>query len=417
MPEASPAPARARSQFSLAMRRFAAMGSARFGLAILALFLVGAIYAPFLGGEVAIVWIDAEGWSFPVLGDLFNRRSYPSPHDLLFNLLILLLPPLVVGWWAARRFLAWSGVRCTVVALLVVAVAWVGCRIPLLPQEGPWQAIWDDRPTAGERYQVYRGLDEQARGEVSALFPLIPHGYASSFYSLEDPFETNPDTDHSFLMGTDDRGYDVLVRMLFGARISLTIGLVAVGLSMAIGIVIGAVSAYFGGKVDLVLQRIVEVVMTLPGFIILLLVVAMVGRDIYTIMVVLGLLGWPGTARLVRGEFLRELGRDYVMAGAALGLPRWRIMFLHILPDTLTPLFVSANFAFAVMILVESSLVFIGLGDPNAPSWGALLDVGRRNIGYPWLIWIPGLTIFLLVSALNLIGNAMREALDPKGTT
>jgi len=275
------------------------------------------------------------------------------------------------------------------------------------------EAIWDERPPTAYHYQAVMAEDGEISG--SGIFPLVPHRHTQNFYSLEQPLTVNPDTGYRFFLGTDDRGYDVVARMLFGARISLTIGLVAVGISMVIGVIIGGLSGYFGGMVDIVLQRITELMMTFPTFILLLLVVAIIGRDIYTIMIFLGLTGWAGTARLVRGEFLREMGRDYVTACETLGLPRWRVMFRHILPNTMTPLLISATFAFAGMVLVESSLAFLGLGDPNAPSWGALLDVGRRNIGYGWLIWVPGLTIFFLVSSLNLIGNAFREALDPKG--
>lgn len=404
------------SPLALAMRRFWRMRSARWGLAVLAGFLMVAVYAPFLAGDVAIVWWGEGGLSLPIFADLFNARSYPKPYHLLFNLLVVLLPVFAGCWWfLARR--GWGAGRRLTVFLAVLAGSWILCQIPFVPTEQRWQAPWDERASSEHTYQRYReSVAAEDGAQPWAVFALIPHRYDANYYSLQEPFAVNPDTGRAFLLGTDDKGYDVLARMAFGARISLTIGLVAVGLSMVIGVIIGAMSGYFGGWVDIVLQRVVELMMTFPAFILLLLVIATLGRDIFVIMIVLGLTGWAGTARLVRGEFLREMGREYVLCGEALGLGRARIMFRHILPNTLTPLLISATFAFAGMVLVESSLAFIGLGDPNAPSWGALLDVGRRNIGYVWLIWVPGLVIFLLVSSLNLVGNALREALDPKGT-
>jgi peptide/nickel transport system permease protein len=202
--------------------------------------------------------------------------------------------------------------------------------------------------------------------------------------------------------------------MLFGGRISLTIGFVATGIAMAIGILIGAVSGYFGGWVDLLLQRVVEIMMCFPTFILILIVVSALGRDIFIIILVQGLTGWAGDARLVRGEVLVQSSRDYVLAGRALGLGRMRIMFRHILPNCMTPLLIGAVFGIAGAVLGESGLSFIGLGDPNAPSWGQLLNQGRENIHMSWLIWTPGLAVFALVSALYLVGNGLRGAFDPK---
>jgi peptide/nickel transport system permease protein len=184
--------------------------------------------------------------------------------------------------------------------------------------------------------------------------------------------------------------------------------------SFLIGLLIGAASGYFGGWVDLVPQRITEIMMCFPTFILILTVVAMLDRDIFKIMLVIGLTGWAGTARLVRGEFMVHAVRDYVTAVEALGLPRWRIMFRHILPNAVAPLLISLTFGIAGSVGAESALSFVGLGDPSAPSWGVLLEQGRENIRYPWLIYTPGLAIFAIVMTLNLLGNNLREAIDPK---
>jgi peptide/nickel transport system permease protein len=152
--------------------------------------------------------------------------------------------------------------------------------------------------------------------------------------------------------------------------------------------------------------------MCFPTFILILIVVAMMGRDLFLIMAVIGLTSWAGTARLVRGEFMAQSVRDYVLAAEAMGLPRWRIMLRHILPNTFAPLLISLTFGIAGSIGSESGLAFVGLGDPTTPSWGILLEQGRQNIRYPWLIYTPGLAIFIIIMTLNLLGNRLREAVD-----
>lgn len=403
---------------AMAMARFMRMGSARMGLALLLVFFLTATYAPLFASEVAIIWWDDQGLRFPLLADLLNRNSYEKPHHLLFNVLGLLLPAYVIGWWVLGR---WRKTPVTTRIMLLVAVqvlamflAW----LPLAPSGGEFserRALWDERRTTSHTWRNHRALvAEDPEVQIFALYPLVRHNYTSNFYSYQSPGTINPDTDRRFWWGTDDRGQDVFARMIFGSRISLTIGVVAVGISMFIGIILGATSGYFGGWVDLFIQRLVEIMMAFPTFILVLVVVAMWGRDIYLMMIVFGLTGWAGTTRLVRGEFLAQSGREYVLAAEALGLRTSRIMFRHVLPNTLTPLMISAAFGMAGMVLAESGLAFIGMGDDSVPSWGSLLDVGRQQVAYAWLIWIPGLAIFGLVSSLNLLGNAMREALDPR---
>jgi peptide/nickel transport system permease protein len=385
-------------------------GGARFGVATLAVMVLIAIYAPFIAGEVALVWRDADGISFPVLNDLFNQNSYRKPHELLFNVAAILLPFLILGWLLLRK-------RCDrypLYAIMITLVTWIVLMVPIIPQkDGSFAAGWKGRglPTATvERHRADQG------GEISAMFPPIPLRFDRPYAGqvLKKPLTVNPETGTRFWLGSDASGKDVLSYLIFGARISLTIGLFATVISMFIGIIVGGISGYFGGKVDMLLQRVVEIMMCFPTFILVLVIVAMTRRDIFIIMLVLGLTGWAGIARMVRGEFLAQSVRDYVVAGEALGLPRWRIMFRHILPNVLTPLLISATFGVAGSILAESGLAFIGLGDPTAPSWGMLLDQGRSFIRYAWIIYAPGTAVFLLVTALNLIGNGLSEALDPR---
>ncbi|MBA3847399.1 MAG: ABC transporter permease [Planctomycetes bacterium] len=391
--------------------RLLRMTEVRVGLAIMLTFAIVAIYAPFIVGEVAIAWRGDDGWSLPILADLFNKRSYSKPHDLLFNIIALALPALIVLWLALRR---WSAMRRLLLCFGLILAAWAGCWIPLIPTGNGMQAVWTERPFAAET-----SVDHRERGSAApaAIFPIVPHRFDSTYIGvvLKSPSAINPATGAHFWLGTDTNGKDVLAQMVFGARISLTVGIFATTLSMLIGILIGAASGYFGGWVDIVLQRIVEVMLCFPTFILILVVVAMLERNIFIIMTVIGLTGWAGTARLVRGEFLAQSVRDYVLAAEALGLPRWRIMFRHILPNALTPLIISATFGIAGAVASESGLAFVGLGDVNSASWGILMDEGRKNIAYGWLIWAPGIAVFAMITALNLIGNGLREALDPKG--
>jgi peptide/nickel transport system permease protein len=281
------------------------------------------------------------------------------------------------------------------------------CCLPLIPSEHGWRSLWRDRPLTQQ-------VVTQASAANFALFPPIPFRADSTVSGqvLKSPGSVDAASGRRFWLGTDSAGKDVAAQMVLGARISLTVGLVAMGLSLFIGTLIGACSGFFGGWVDLILQRVVEIMMCFPTFILILVVVAMTSRDIFIIMTVIGLTSWADTARLVRGEFLAQSVRDYVLAGRALGLGRLRLMFHHILPNALTPLLITATFGIAGAIGAESGLSFIGLGDPTVATWGGLLEQGRQNIQYGWLIWAPGLAVFALVYALNLVGDGFRKALD-----
>jgi peptide/nickel transport system permease protein len=217
------------------------------------------------------------------------------------------------------------------------------------------------------------------------------------------------------LLGTDDSGRDVLVRMIYGTRISLTVGFVAVGIYLAIGIVAGAVAGYFGGPADILISRIIEVVLLFPSFFLILTLVALIGPSIYIIMVVIGITGWPTIARLIRGEVLKQRAMEYVAAAQALGASSGRIIFRHILPNALAPALVAAPFGIADAIVTEAGLSLLGFGvQPPAPSWGALLQQGNDNYAYWWLIVFPALAIFVTVTAFNLVGSGLRDAMDPR---
>jgi peptide/nickel transport system permease protein len=222
--------------------------------------------------------------------------------------------------------------------------------------------------------------------------------------------------------GTDELGRNVFARMLQGAFVSLSVGIVAVSISLVIGIVVGGLAGFYGERklgplsIDTLLMRFTDVVLCFPTFFLILTVVALLPPSIYNIMIVIGVTSWMGTARFVRAEFLSLRERDFVTAAKALGLPEWRIIFRHMVPNALTPVLVSATIDVARAILTESALSFLGLGvRPPFATWGNILADGRSYIfDAPWLFVIPGSAILLVVLAFNLVGEGLRDAMNPK---
>jgi peptide/nickel transport system permease protein len=220
----------------------------------------------------------------------------------------------------------------------------------------------------------------------------------------------------AYPLGTDDLGRDVLTRILYGARISLLVGFVAVGIATAIGIVLGALAGYYGRWVDALLMRFVDIMLCFPTFFLILAVIAFLDPSIWNIMIIIGLTGWMGVARLVRAEFLSLRERDFVLAARAIGAGDRRIIFRHILPNALSPVLVSATLGVAGAILTESALSFLGIGvQPPTPSWGNMLIAGKQTLGTAWWLSVfPGLAILITVLGYNLLGEGIRDALDPR---
>ena len=220
-----------------------------------------------------------------------------------------------------------------------------------------------------------------------------------------------------FLLGTDDLSRDVLSRIMYGARISLSIGFVAVGISVTIGTLLGAVSGYLGGWVDTVVMRFVDMVISFPRLVLLIAIVALFDtHSIFMIMAVLGLTQWPGTARIVRGEVLSLREREFIEAAQALGFSRRRIILRHVIPNVLAPVIVTATLGLGNVIVLEAGLSFLGLGlEPPTPSWGSMVSGGRGYMldGW-WISTFSGLAIVLTVVAFNLVGDGLRDALDPR---
>ncbi len=395
--------------FTLALRELKKDRLAMTGLwAILALSLL-AIFAPVLAQNQAFAFREASGWRFPWFESLFDRLVFENAVDIFFNLLLVSSPLLVGVYLVARRRLGsrFAGARPRVLRRLAAAVAIVYVAIAPThfgPVENP---LSYSRPVVN-----YRTLWEAARAQghaPAAVFPL--HRYS---YRETDPARSllGPSTEHP--LGTDTEGRDVLARMLYGTRISLTIGVVAVALYVVIGVVIGALAGYFGGAVDAALSRLIEVMICFPTFFLILTLAALIEqRSIFHVMIIIGITSWTGVARLVRAEFLKHKSLEYVQAARALGVPARRIIFGHVLPNASAPVLVSATFGVASAILVESSLAFLGVGDLTVASWGETLNAGRLE-GKLWLILAPGLAIFAVVTLFNLVGEGLRDALDPK---
>jgi peptide/nickel transport system permease protein len=235
-------------------------------------------------------------------------------------------------------------------------------------------------------------------------------------YEVFPAFEAPPSAEH--WLGTDQVGRDVLSRLIYGSRVSLLVGLGTVAVYVAIGAVLGTLAGYAGRWVDSLIMRITDVVMSFPYFMVILVFVSILGPSTLNVILVLGILGWPDIARLIRGSILSAKNTDYVRAAVALGLPHTRIAVFHIMPNIIAPVLVNATFGVSHAILMESALSFLGMGvQPPLASWGNMLtDAQSLSIlaTKPWLWLPPGILILVTVLAINFVGDGLRDALDPK---
>lgn len=414
------------SQWANVWRHFKRDKRAVVGLwLVIALFLV-AIAAPLIASERPLILVQDGEWSSPWLAAFFAPgETGEMALNKVFNWALLMLGVSLALAWPLRLLYRAAGKWPVVVIAVLVAAAVAA------PFVGTTRRIDSTR---------YRELAVELKetGRGWAVFPLIPYG------PIEQPVEARPYQPPSWaaslraqadgdkprgegeperrglgtnLMGTDNVGRDVFVRVLYGARVSLSVGFVAVAIYIAIGTMIGAIAAYYGGTVDFVISRIIEIVMCFPTFLLILTIVAFLEkRSIFNIMIVIGLTGWTGVARLVRGEVLREMRKEYVPAARALGVGDLRLILRHLLPNSIAPVLVAATFGVAGAILTETGLSFLGLGvQVPTPSWGELLNQARAGVAdYWWLTLFPGLLIFITVTIYNMVGEGVRDALDPR---
>ncbi|QDV30176.1 Glutathione transport system permease protein GsiD [Planctopirus ephydatiae] len=325
-------------------------------------------------------------------------------------------------WWLTTRLWTFAYRQPRWLQLLVLA------GVPTLAA-GIWVEINPSRlDQTNYKQGVLTAYDFSRTAPVIfdvVVWPLVPFGideYDTTnqtqppAFSLKEPQKLATPWDRPHWLGTNHNGVDLLTLLIWGARISLSVGLVAVLIYMSIGIVLGALAGYFRGWVDILISRLIEVVICFPTLFLVLTIVALLKPSLINIMIVIGLTGWTGVARLVRSEFLRLVNQEFVLAGKSIGFSSTRLIFRHILPNALAPVVVAATFGIAGAILLESSLSFLGLGvRVPTPSWGTILSEGRtRLLQAPWQMTYPGFAIFITVTCYNLIGEALRDAADPR---
>jgi len=357
------------------------------------------------------------------------------------------LPQIMVGRMGAgsAALLTWTGMLWILVARgeRVVAAARSGAwddRLALATVVvgllGAWLWSWRDVGRAGGEEEI--GVSQWdlavrafARNRTAVAGLIVIGGLygialVTPLVAPHDPNEQLGLLTHRYLglsaahpLGTDHFARDVLSRLLYGARISLAIGFVAVGISVTIGTLVGAVAGYLGGIADSVLMRFVDMVISFPRLVLLITIIALFEPSIFLITAVLGLTLWPGTARIVRAEVLSLREREFVQAAVALGYSKRRIILKHLIPNALAPVIVAATLGIGNTIVLEAGLSFLGLGvQPPTPSWGTMVDDGRANLlGAWWLSTFPGLAIVFTVLSFNLVGDGLRDALDPRMRT
>ena len=254
-------------------------------------------------------------------------------------------------------------------------------------------------------------LAARARGDVEQVAR-----QRSSLQREWKPLLVSPFAAHSFILGTDSNGADVLAQLLWACRLSISVGFVSTGIAVIIGVTMGSIMGYFGGKIDMLLFRVVEIFMAVPVLFLLIVAAGVLPRSTYVMMAIIGCLSWTGAARFTRAEFMKLRHQDFVQGARASGLPLRSILFRHMLPNGVTPVLVDASFAIAGAIIAEATLSYLGLGPDNQASWGKLLSSATGTTGtfVWWLAIFPGAAIFFSVLAYNILGGSLRDAIDPK---
>ena len=361
-------------------RRFWSDSFARNGLRMVIVLFILATLAPFLANSHAIVRVADARVSFPVFLSL-------EPIEWRF----LIYVPLAGVIYLLRGFAARHVLPALLVVLGVIAAveAALACSHPF------------NDPT-----------NDRDRPASFKLLPLIPY---SPIETTSDQFAP-PSWKH--LCGTDSTGRDVAARMLHGARTSLSIGFVAQGIALTVGIMLGGLAGYYRGWTDIAVCRFIEIMDCFPPLLLILVAIGLFEsqNNMFYIMAVIGLTSWTGVARLVRGEFLRLSGQPFTLAAQAVGATDFRVIVRHLLPNSLGPILVAGTFGVASAILIESSLSFLGFGmQAPTPSWGDILNESRRYIDFAWwLAFFPGLAILVTIMSYNFVGEGLRDAVDPR---
>lgn len=362
-------------------------------------------------GDPDEFWILLEELDGLYEAELALVTRFPAFRALGFwEIYVLLIPMLMLVCWPLRRI------------PILRRYYWIFIPLAAL---GATVAIKQVYPTITDSRPYRRMIAEESFRESDSrvLRTIVPYGENENIVGDARqpptwliPMEERDENQNWHWLGTDTNGRDVLARMIYGARVSMLIGIFAVSLYTIIGIILGAMAGYFGKLTDILLSRLMEIVICFPALVLILAVQAFLQASLLNIILALAFLGWTVVARLQRAEFLRLRGQDFVQSVRALGGSHLRIIFLHILPNGLGPILVVVSFGIAGSIVVESALSFLGFGVPQPmASWGDLLNNGRNDIqGLWWLTVFPGLAIFFTVTSFNLVGEGIRDALDPK---
>lgn len=427
-------------------------------LMIILYFLVG-LYAPFLtSGKAIIALYDGELF-FPLFRFLFFQGYYTKSIDLFFNILMFTFPVMLLGLWKKGFF--YAGVIFQLFLFLFLIFFPIkdpntddaliknkkgsmsfNSELARLNTQGKLDLILEEirlkkhheevsayikRGDAYTPYRIHREVlakDPQSLKEHDAfieqeenklkfvLFPLV-----RSFHWEEDAGgDENMNRQLPWWQLTRVNHKDLVSALIYGIRISLTVGILSTLISLAISIPIGAFAGYFAGKTDVVVSRLLEIWEGMPTFFMLLLVVAITqSKSIFLIILVLGLFGWTSFSRFIRGEFFKERKLPYVEAGQVFGFSNLYLMFRHILPNAIAPIITLLPFAILAAISAEAGLSFLGLGEENTPSWGALMEEGRSVFpGQSYLLWPPAVLLTVLLVSIALVGDALRDYLDPR---
>ncbi len=363
------------------------------GLCGVVFMLLVAVCAPLLSNSRPLIMIQDGQWSFPFLLTFFAPDSSEVAVESFFNYLLLWLPWALAAWFCRPKWPRLTGVLLAVVSLALL--------IPFVLSK--------------PRLDKTDYLAKSGEPGLKMVLALNPYG------PFEQKAEVNERPSGKHWLGTDNIGRDITARMVYGARVSLAVGLAATAIALIIGTTVGVCAGYFGGKFDLVIMRIVEIVICFPSFLLLLILMSMLRdykfeQSILVVIAVIGLTDWIGFCRLVRGEVLKVRSFPYISSCEVAGMPTWRLMLFHLLPNISGPILICFTFGIVGAIVAESGLSFLGFG-VQAPtsSWGSLLKQAFDDPFYYWqLTLFPGLALFLIVCAFNFTGEGLRKIFDPK---